>query len=206
MTEPDRGLSSLGLGLGPEQLERLALFQGLLEEHASRLGLISPRDLPRLRVRHIVDSLRAARAFGEADRRACDLGSGAGLPGLPLAIALPHCRFVLCEPKRRRAAFLELAVERLKLDNAEVAVARAEELPAGSADICTARAFASIEESWKSAWRVLGPGGRLVYFAGGGLADPETAAGALTLPEKAASVSLLGVLANAPPLVIMTRR
>jgi 16S rRNA (guanine527-N7)-methyltransferase len=202
----DEDLAGLGVALDPEQLARLAAFQRLLEEHAPRLGLISPRDVPRLRVRHIVDSLRAARAFSAGDRRACDLGSGAGLPGLPLAIALPHCRFVLCEPRRRRAAFLELAVERLELGNAEVAVARAEELQPRSADVCTARAFATLAESWKAAWRVLRPGGRLVYFAGGGLANPDAAANALSWPEKPSSVSLLGVLANAPPLVIMTRR
>jgi 16S rRNA (guanine527-N7)-methyltransferase len=204
MSEADGDLP--GLDLSTAQLERLADFERLLEGHAPRLGLISPRDVPRIHRRHIVDSLRAVPVFGERDRRACDIGSGAGLPGVPLAIALPHCRFVLCEPKRRRAAFLELVVERLQLENAEVVVARAEDLPPGSAEICTARAFAPLEESWKASWRVLVPGGRLVYFAGEGLANPESAAGALAEPERPASVSLRGVLANAPPLVIMTRR
>jgi 16S rRNA (guanine527-N7)-methyltransferase len=206
MTTLEEALSGLGLGLEPEQLDRLALFERLLDEHAPRLGLISRQDLSRLRVRHIIDSLRAARAFGEGDRRAWDLGSGAGLPGLPLAIALPRCRFVLCEPKQRRAAFLELAVERLELGNVEVAVLRAEDFPPDRAEVCTARAFASIERSWEVACRLLKPGGRLVYFAGGGLADPRAAAEALSRPERPASVTLLGVLANAPPLVIMTRR
>jgi 16S rRNA (guanine527-N7)-methyltransferase len=206
MTALQEALSGLGLALEPEQLDRLALFERLLEEHAPRLGLISRQDLPRLRFRHVVDSLRAAQAFGEEVRRACDLGSGAGLPGLPLAIALPRCRFVLCEPRQRRAAFLELAVDRLELGNVEVAVLRAEDLPPDRADVCTARAFAPIEESWQAACRLLRPGGRLVYFAGESLADPRDAASSLSRPERPASVSLLGVLAKSPPLVIMTRR
>jgi 16S rRNA (guanine527-N7)-methyltransferase len=205
MSEAGEDLSG-SLDLSPDQLGRLAGYERLLQEHAPRLGLISPRDVPRIQRRHILDSLRAVPAFGERDRRACDIGSGAGLPGVPLAISLPQCRFVLCEPRRRRAAFLELAVERLGLENAEVAVARAEELPPGSAEVCTARAFAPLEESWKASWRVLVPGGRLVYFAGEGLTDPASAAGVIAEPERPTSVSLLGVVANEPPLVIMTRR
>lgn len=203
----DRGdLAALDLSLSAEQVQRLATFERLLREHASRLGLVSPQDLSRIHGRHILDSLRAAQAFEDRDRRACDLGSGAGLPGIPLAVVLPGCRFVLCEPKRRRAAFLELAVERLRLANAHVAPSRAEDLAAGSADVATARAFAPLEESWRAAWRVLVPGGRLVYFAGEGLAEPEETAATLTDPEPPRSVRLLRVLANATPLVIMTRR
>jgi 16S rRNA (guanine527-N7)-methyltransferase len=201
---PHEDLSRLGISFEPDQLARLTGFERLLREHAPRLGLIARDDLPRLYLRHILDSLRAVGSFRQSDREACDLGSGAGLPGIPLAIALPRSRFVLSEPRPRRAGFLELVVERLGLENAEVAPSRAEDLPEGSVDVCTARAFAPLERSWSVSWRLLRPGGRLVYFAGGSLRDPVATAEALSVAP--GSVEVQRVLANEPPLVIMTRR
>jgi 16S rRNA (guanine527-N7)-methyltransferase len=198
-------LSPLGLSLRPEQLVRLERFEGLVGEHGERLGLVSPGDLQVLRDRHILDSLRAVRAFRGDERRACDLGSGAGFPGVPLAIAAEGCRFVLCEPRRRRAGFLELVVERLGLGNAEVFAGRAEDLPDQAFDLCTARAFGPLGRSWKAAWPLLAPGGRLVYFAGRSFEEAETAARSLSDPAPPSSVELLEVLANSPPLVIMAR-
>lgn len=194
----------LGLQLDPAQHNRLQEYERLLKEHAPRLGLIAERDLSRLFERHILDSLRAAPAL--EDDEVCDLGSGAGLPGIPLAIALPQARFVLCEPKRRRIGFLELAVERLELTNASVATVRAEELEAESADVCTARAFATLEEAWKAAFRVLRRGGRLLYFAGRGWRRPDGGAASISDPEQPASLETSRVLEKEPPLVIMTRR
>jgi 16S rRNA (guanine527-N7)-methyltransferase len=194
-------LRSLGLDLDRDQVRRLGEYEELLRERSSRLGLIAESDLPRLFERHILDSLRAASVL--TDEEVCDLGSGAGLPGVPLAIALPSCEFTLCEPRRRRLGFLELVVERLELSNAAVTPSRAEELPPESADACTARAFASLGESWKAACRILRGGGRLLYFAGKGWRAPEGGTAALPEPEEPAS---LETLANDPPLVIMSRR
>ena len=200
----EASLSRLGLSLQAAQLERLERFESLLRRHAPLLGLVSEDDLPRIFERHILDSLRAASEIAGGD--ICDLGSGAGLPGIPLAVALPHCSVVLCEAKRRRVAFLELAVEQLGLANAAVAPVRAEDLPERSADACTTRAFAPLEESWAAAWPVLRPGGRLVYFAGARLRDLAARAAALDRPEPPVSVDVVRVLANEAPLVIMARR
>jgi 16S rRNA (guanine527-N7)-methyltransferase len=197
-------LALLGLELDRDQLHRLAAYERLLREHAPRLGLIAEGDLPRLLERHVLDSLRAAPVLeGE---EVCDLGSGAGLPGIPLAIALPHATFVLCEPKRRRVGFLELALERLGLANASVAPVRAEELPAESADTATARAFADYEDAWRTACPILRRGGRLVYFAGRAWRRPAGGAPSITGPERPASLETSEVLEKEPPLVIMTRR
>jgi 16S rRNA (guanine527-N7)-methyltransferase len=198
-------LRALGLELDQGQLQRLATFEQMLKEHSSRLGLVAEGDLARLFERHILDSLRAALALQSGDF-VCDLGSGAGLPGIPLAIALPRARFVLCEPKRRRIGFLELALERLKLENASVTPTRAEELPPESADACTARAFAPPEDAWRVAFRILRRGGRFLYFAGRRWRQASQGAAFLTDPEPPASLETPGVLANEPPLVIMTRR
>jgi 16S rRNA (guanine527-N7)-methyltransferase len=199
-----QALRRLKLDLDPGQLRRLAAYERLLQEHAPRLGLIAETDMPRLFERHVLDSLRAAPAL-EAEE-VCDLGSGAGLPGIPLAIALPGARFVLCEPKRRRIAFLELALERLVLENASVAPVRAEELHVESADACTARAFADHAAAWRVACPTLRRGGRLLYFAGRGWRRPPRGASSIIDPEQPGSLETSRVLENEPPLVIMTRR
>jgi 16S rRNA (guanine527-N7)-methyltransferase len=203
-------IEPLRLGLLPEQIERLVMFERLVRAYGRRLGLVSPRDLgdyAALRYRHTIDSLRAVRAFGGDERLAADLGSGAGFPGIPLAISMPDCRFVLCEPRRRRVGFLELAQERLGLGNVEVFPGRAEDLPERTFDLCTARAFGSLGRSWRAAYPALSPGGRLVYFGGRSCADGrdlEAAARRLPGPHPG-SVSSLRVLATSPPLVIMAR-
>ena len=186
--------------LARDQAAQLADFEALLRDKAVPLGLVSQGDADDLHERHILDSLRAAPLFRPNDTRALDLGSGTGLPGIVLAIAVPRCRFVLAEPRRRRAGFLELAVDRLELPNAEVAVARAEELT-GEWDVATARAFAPPVQAWAIGQRLLRPGGRLIYFAG----SREPVEGfAEDLHPQPVDIEVRG-LANFPPLVIMTR-
>ncbi|MFM8945060.1 MAG: 16S rRNA (guanine(527)-N(7))-methyltransferase RsmG [Actinomycetota bacterium] len=150
-------------------------FEDLLEERAVDLGLISPGDAGRIHERHVLDSLRAAALVRPGDRTACDLGSGGGLPGLVVAIAVPHLTVTLAEVRARRAGFLELAVERLGLPSVRVHLGRAEDLP-GPFDLCLARAFRSAPETWAIARPLLAPAGRLIYFAGEG--EPPEIAGA----------------------------
>lgn len=171
------------------------------------MGLVSETDRDVLWERHIADSLRATRALREEDARCFDLGSGAGLPGIPLAIALPDRDFVLIEARRRGVAFLELAVDTLGLGNVRVLLDRAESVGARvaagelePADLATSRALAPIDRSWRLAAPLLRPGGRLVYFAGEGLAEPEAAA------RRAGVEGEILVLDSSSPLVIMGRR
>lgn len=184
----------------PPELVALRAFTLLLQERAIPAGFIAASDADRLWERHVLDSLRAEEAFSEGDALVYDLGSGAGLPGIPLAVVRPSCRFVLCETQRRRVGFLELAVERLELRNVEVRHGRAEELPSG-ADVITARAFASLERCWEVSGPLLGPGGRLVYFAGASLDEAQ----AWRVAGDSAEVALIGRLASSPPLVMMTK-
>jgi 16S rRNA (guanine527-N7)-methyltransferase len=187
----------LGISLSDAAAAQLLSFEALLLEKAVPLGFVARSDEGRIRERHILDSLRAALEVQSVDRRALDLGSGAGLPGIVLAIAVPDLRVGLVESQRRRVGFLELAVERLELRNAEVVPRRAEELEPGSADLCTARAFAPPDRAWQVAKPLLAAGGRLVYFAG---------EGALQAPTDAAIVSTRpSPLESAGPLVIMGR-
>jgi len=193
--------ATLGVSLTLDQAERLIRFEGLLRDRAVPLGLVAKGDLPRLRLRHILDCLRAAAVVEPSDRDAYDLGSGAGLPGIVVAIARPGLRVLLVEAQRRRGAFLEFVAAGLALANVVVWIGRAEEL-IDPVDICFARALSPLPAAWDLARNLLRPKGKLVYFAGRG-----TTRSAISVPADAVSW-LVGtpVLESAGPLVIMTRQ
>jgi 16S rRNA (guanine527-N7)-methyltransferase len=197
--------ASIGLGLEPSAATALQTYLALLRDRAIPLGLVAASDADRLYERHVLDSLRAATELRRGDRLVLDLGSGAGLPGLVLAAAVPGASFLLVEPRRRAAGFLELAVERLGLPNVEVVMSRAEEV-SETVDVATARAFAPMAGSWEAAWPLLRPGGRLVYFAGRELEDPRDEAERIRRPESPSAVRTSTVIASSAPLVIMSRR
>jgi len=185
------------VGALPEDvLELLRRFERLLLTYSPRLGLLSPADLDRIWERHILDSLRALACLLPGDQILADVGSGAGLPGIPLAIARPNIDVVLIEPMRRRAAFLELVVEQLGLSKARVVAGRAEDAHL-SASVVLARAFASPSGLWAASEGLLGPEGRVVYFAGASWQE------GVAVPGATIEVCLPGRLAWEGPLVIM---
>jgi 16S rRNA (guanine527-N7)-methyltransferase len=188
---------SLGVALDRSQASRLIRFEELLVERAVPLGAVSRSDASRIRERHILDSLRAVPVVEGADL-AADLGSGAGLPGVVVAIAIPRLSMLLVERRPRRAALLELAVEELGVSNATVFAGPVAEMP-GRVDVALARAFAPLDEAWAQARGILRAGGRLVYFAGA-----ETTV--LVAPEGSAILDVLHtpVLESSGGLVIMT--
>jgi 16S rRNA (guanine527-N7)-methyltransferase len=191
--------ASIGVALDASQSSRLIRFEELLTERAVPQGAISRSDATRIRERHILDSLRAT-PFVEGAGLAADLGSGAGLPGVVIAISLPRLRMLLVERRPRRAALLELAVEELRLSNATVFAGPVAEMPRPM-DVALARAFAPLDEAWAQARTVLRPGGRLVYFAGAATTIPAAPEGSLIL-----DVLRTPVLESSGPLVIMTRQ
>jgi 16S rRNA (guanine527-N7)-methyltransferase len=158
-------LGGLLEGLSSEQVARLHRFEALLLQRAVPLGFVSTSDSDRLFERHVLDSMRVLRCLRSRDRSLVDVGSGAGLPGVPVAIARPDLRVVLLEARSRRAAFLEMAVVEIGLSNASVEVGSVEATRA-RADVCTARAFSDAEKAWGLVRRILNPNGRLLYFAG----------------------------------------
>ena len=190
---------ALGAELSPDALPRLVELETLLRERAIPLGLIAQSDAPRIRERHILDSLRAAAAVRDTDTLAYDIGSGAGLPGLVIALARPRLHVVLVEPRRSRAAFLEYAVERLEVANASVRIERIQDV-LGPCDLCFARAFAPLPDAWRVALPLLRPEGRLVYFAGSRIEVPCVLPGASAVRELETSV-----LESAGSLIIMIR-
>jgi len=202
MSEPEILLgqaAELGVELDASRAATLLRYEDLLTRRAVPLGAVARSDATRIRERHILDCLRAAPEVHEVDV-ACDLGSGAGLPGIVVAVAEPSVQVLFVESRAKRADFLELAVRELGLSNADVVVKRAQELRR-EVDACFARAFAPLPVVWSVARSILRPGGRLIYFAGAELGDP-------VVPEGAAleAVVRTAVLESAGPLVIMTRQ
>jgi 16S rRNA (guanine527-N7)-methyltransferase len=191
--------AALEVALDASQAATLLRYEDLLARRAVPLSAVARSDATRIRDRHVLDCLRAAPLVHEGEV-ACDLGSGAGLPGIVVAVAKPWVRILLVESKAKRAGFLEFAVQELGLSNAEVVVRRAEEL-GREVDACLARAFAPLPLAWSVARGILRPGGRLIYFAGAELGDPA-------VPDGAAleAVVRTPVLESAGPLVIMTRQ
>lgn len=151
--------------------ELLRRYAALVREWAPRLDLVSPRDLERFEERHVDDSLRAAPLLDELPEGPCvDVGSGAGLPGIPLAIARPERHWILLEPRQRRAAFLEEAVRVLGLD-CEVVAATAEQAArearlAGAHVLATARAVADPAAVRALTEPLLSPAGVTLVFTG----------------------------------------
>jgi 16S rRNA (guanine527-N7)-methyltransferase len=133
---------------------------------------------------HLADSLAGLEVPEvRAARHLADLGAGAGVPGLPLALAVPEAHVLLVESQRRKCAFLERAIATLGLANAEIACARAEELPGTGCDVVTARALAALPVLCEYAAPLLAEGGVLVAWKGavGAAEDADGLAAAATL-------------------------
>ncbi|WP_026925244.1 16S rRNA (guanine(527)-N(7))-methyltransferase RsmG [Glycomyces arizonensis] len=125
-----------------ERVRRAEDYVGLLRTAGIERGLIGPGEAPRLWGRHVLNSAVIGELIGpEAD--VIDVGSGAGLPGIPLALARPDVWVTLVEPMQRRVDFLEEVIDALGIANVEVLRARAEEVdPKGRADVVVSRAVA----------------------------------------------------------------
>lgn len=141
-------------------------FARMLEEEGELRGLIGPRELPRLWSRHIVNSA-AILGFLPPKGRVLDIGSGAGFPGIVVAIARPDLEVILAEPMLRRCEWLADVVDVVGLDNVTIVQARAEELRGkGKAEVVTARAVANMSKLVRMTSKLIAPKGRLVALKG----------------------------------------
>jgi 16S rRNA (guanine(527)-N(7))-methyltransferase RsmG len=143
--------------------ERYAAF---LADAGVERGLIGPREVDRLWERHLINCAVVSEAIAQ-DAQVVDIGSGAGLPGIVLAIVRPDLRITLLEPLLRRTTFLKECVEMLDLRNVEVRRARAEDVTDDFAvDVATARAVAPLERLATWALPLLRPDGELLALKG----------------------------------------
>ena len=136
-------------------------------------GLIGPREVPRLWDRHLMNCAVVGELIGVGER-VVDIGSGAGLPGIPLAIARPDLKIALVEPLLRRSAFLAEFAEAVGLD-VVVVRGRAEQpgvvKEVGGADVVTSRAVAPLEKLTKWSLPLVHDGGRMIALKGSSAAE-----------------------------------
>lgn len=157
------------------RIELARRFTTALAEHGEERGLIGPLEAARLWTRHVLNCAIAAPLLRTG--RVGDVGSGAGLPGLVLAIARPDVSFTLIEPMERRVAWLTEQVAALELDNVEVVRSRAEELRlAEPLDQVTARAVSALRKLVPITAPLVREGGELVFLKGAGAAAEVDAA------------------------------
>ena len=159
------GARELGVDLTDEQAGQLTTHLELLDEWGKRMNLTAIRDRPSQITKHVLDSL-SVRPFLRGARIA-DVGSGAGFPGIPLAILEPGRRFTLIESTGKKCRFLEHVRDALGLANVEVVQARAEAFkPAERFDTVLARAVGPVAELVRLAGPLVAGGGRLLAMKG----------------------------------------
>lgn len=159
------GLAALGLTLDADARQRLLAYLRLVEKWNRVYNLTAVRDTDQMVPQHLLDSLAVAPHLrGES---LLDVGSGAGLPGLPLAIARPAMAVTLIEASHKKSAFLKQVAIELALPNLEVVNARVEAWEAPRAyDVVISRAFSDLAEFAALAGRHVAPGGVLAAMKG----------------------------------------
>jgi len=158
--------------VSPEALSLLRTYGRLVHDSSASLALISDGDRSSVYTRHVLDSLNPLSIFERPPASALDVGSGAGFPGIALAIAWPETSVVLLESREKKAGFLEHAVRQLGLKNARVVCARLEDdgvdWRVGPAASVFVRAVGDLPHILGAAARRALPGATWVYFLGGG--------------------------------------
>jgi 16S rRNA (guanine527-N7)-methyltransferase len=190
---------------------------GLAERYAELLatagvewGILGPREVERIWDRHLLNCAVVAE-LAEDGERIVDIGSGAGLPGLPMVIAKPDLRVVLVESLLRRTEFLQMVVGELGLD-AEVIRGRAEDAEvrqtAGGSDVVTSRAVASLDKLTRWSLPLLRPGGRLLAIKGERAPDEVLEHRRVMTKLGAADVRVVecGVSFLSPPTTVVVAR
>jgi 16S rRNA (guanine527-N7)-methyltransferase len=181
------GLKALGVTLPEGGEARLIRYVELLAQWNQAYNLTAVRDPAEMLTKHVLDSL-SIFPYLQASPVA-DVGTGAGLPGIPLAVALPDTRFTLIDSNGKKTRFVTHAAAELKLRNVEAVQARAE-AHAGAYALVTSRAFASLRDFVEMAGGMAAPGGKLLAMKG---ARPDDELADLPAGFRAAAVHPLKV-------------
>jgi 16S rRNA (guanine527-N7)-methyltransferase len=178
VTTPGSPIPSEAADVFGDALGQASRYADLLATDGVTRGLIGPRETERLWDRHLLNCAVVSELLPERGTLV-DIGSGAGLPGVVLALLRPSLQVILLEPLLRRSVFLEECVAELGLSNASVVRARAEEKAAAhiEADVATARAVAPLDRLVGWAARLLRPGGELLAIKGQSAEEEIAAAG-----------------------------
>lgn len=174
MEQDEEDLSAVAQRIFGDRFELAERYHRSLSTDGVERGLIGPREVPRLWERHILNCAVIGELIQEAET-VVDVGSGAGLPGIPLALARPDLQVTLVEPLLRRTVYLAEFVETNEIDNVLVVRGRAEQpsvlQEAGGADVVTSRAVAPLAKLAKWSLPLIHEGGRMLALKGSSAAE-----------------------------------
>jgi len=189
-----------------DQIGKARLYFEALVRDGDLLGLLGPREMPKLWTRHILNSAVVAELVGPGQTVA-DVGSGAGLPGIPMALVQPQAQFTLIEPMERRSDWLKAIVQDLGLSNVRVHRARAEEVTEVF-DVVTARAVSALPNLLRMCVPMTRHGGEVIALKGSKAADEIQEAKKLQKKLGIASFEIVrvgGEFLTDPTLVVRTK-
>ena len=162
----------MGVELTEVQVDQLGLYERQIQEWSQRVNLVSKGDRSRLKSRHFLDSLSGLPYLPRTEHSLLDLGSGGGLPGIPMKIARPGTRVTLLESGRMKSLFLQHVTKVLGLDELRVWKARAEDISKEEDfvgyDVVVCRAVGALPLLWKLSRPLLNPTGYMLAFKGPG--------------------------------------
>ena len=160
------GITALSLDLSAEQEAKLLAYVALIEKWNKVYNLTAVREPEAMVTQHLLDSLAVLPHLGAA-KSLVDVGAGAGLPGIPLAIARPDLQVTLSDSNHKKTTFMQQACVELGLSNATVVCERVERVQlAQKADVVTSRAFSELKEFARLAAHLVAPGGRMLAMKG----------------------------------------
>lgn len=160
-----QGLADLQLALSEQQIEALLRFVSLIEKWNKAYNLTAVRDPEQMMRLHILDSLTVLPHVKAP--RVADIGTGAGLPGIPLAICMPDCYFTLVDSNSKKTRFVQQAVLELGLQNVEVLHSRVEQWqPQSLCSTVISRAFANMDDIMQLTSHLLADDGLLLAMKG----------------------------------------
>ena len=161
----ERGLQDMAIDLAPPIRQKLLKFLKYLEKWNSAFNLTAVRDPEQMVPRHLLDSL-SVLPFLQGSR-VLDIGTGAGLPGIPLALARPNLTFTLLDSNAKKTRFVTQTIHELGLQNVQVVQERVEKFhPTEKFDTLIARAFASIPDMLAASRHLCAPHGRFLLMKG----------------------------------------
>ena len=161
------GTDALGLEFDASQLDRMVEYLRLMQKWNRHYNLTAITDIERMVSHHLLDSLSILPVLKDSGR-ALDVGSGAGLPGIPLAIAMPHCDWTLLDSNAKKTRFIQQAIAHCGVGNAQVVHSRVQDYHAPDApDFIVSRAYASLADFCDSVAHLLDQSTRLVTMKTG---------------------------------------
>ena len=157
-----------GVELNQKQLDAFAVYASLLAEWNEKMNLTAITEVGEVYEKHFLDCLIPAKKFSFEGKSLLDLGSGAGFPGMAIAIAFPSCHVSLLDATEKKFSFLKEVKEKLGLDNVTFCLSRAEEFSKGRGkyDVVTSRGFAALRVFVEVAAPLAKVGGTILALKG----------------------------------------